>query len=375
MTRRVFGAAALVAAVLGLTAQDAAAFGRKRKADCGTTGGAAVAACGTDCGAAGAVSYVDQVVTTYKPEWKTKKVDVDTVEYKWVDESYKYKVCEYVIKKDKAKVCELVRSEEKVKYTVHEWKQVTEKVKVCEPEWKEKKEDYTYYEPKYTTAKVKRTVYETVCVPTEVTVPVVAHAAPAPAPKRKGLFARLCKKKDDCADPCPPAPACPAPCGDACGAPCAPAVMTKVVMTPTRVAREVEVDQTTCTMVEMKGSRTVKYCEPKWVDKDVTVWKCVAVQKDGVKVVHTPTWVEKDVEVKVPTWVEKDGVRKVCKAFPVKKTVDHHYCELVKVQTTVKVPVYTPGPAAGCGTYPVGAGMGGGCCPAAPAAPACGGCP
>lgn len=371
MTRRVFGAAALVVAVVAVSAQDAAAFGRKKKSDCGTTGGtmAVSAGCAADCGAGagGSVAYIDQVVTTYKPEWKTKKVEVDAVEHKWVDEAYKYKVCEYVAKKEKVKVCESVRSEEKVKYTVNEWQQVKEKVKVCEPEWKEKQEDYTYYAPEYTTAKVKKTVYETVCVPTEVTVPVVAHAAPASeTPKRKGLFARLCGKKNDCPAPCPPAPTCPTDCADAC----APAVVTKTVLTPTRVAKEVEVEETTCKLVAKKGTRAVRYCEPKWTEKEVIVPKCVAVQKDGVRVVYTPTWVEKEVEVKVPTWVEKDGTRKVCKAFPVKKTIDQAYCELVKTETTVKVPVYTPGPAAGCGSSATG--MSGGC---GTAAPGCGGCP
>lgn len=365
MTQRMLGAAALGAAVLGLAAPDAAAFGRKKKADCGgCPEPVAVAAPAADCGPAGAVAYVDQVVTSYKPEWKTKKVEVECVEYKWVEEKAKQKVCEYVARKDKVKVCELKESKEPYKYTVHEWQPVKDKVKVCETEWKEKEEKYSWYEPVYTKQKVKKTVYDTVCVPTEVTVPVAA-AAPCEdgGRKRKGLFGRLCgkKKKDDCAAPCP-AP-CPTPCGDGCGEPCGPTHVTHVVMKPTRVAREVEAEETVCTHVKKDGVRKVKYCEAKWVEKEVTVQKCVPVVKEGVKVVHTPTWVEKEVDVKVPTWVEKDVMVKVCKAFPTKKTVEQKYCEMVKVETVVKVPVHTPAPAADCG----------GCAPA-PVAADCSDC-
>lgn len=367
MTRRMLAAAALGAvALMAATPAESWAFGGKRKkaADCGGCPEAvAVAhAPAADCGpaAAPAVAYADQVVVSYKPEWKKKQVEVNATEYKWVDEEYTYKACEYVSKKEKVKVCEHKETKEAYKYTVNEWQQVKDKVKVCETEWKEKEEKYSYYEPAYTKQKVKKTVYETVCVPTEVTVPV---SAPAPAPcedggKRKGLFARLCakKKKDDCAAPCP----APAPCPTGCDAPCGPAVVTQVVMKATRVAKEVEVEETVCTMVKKEGVRKVKYAEPKWVEKEVTVSKCMPVVKEGTRTVLTPTWVEKEVDVKVPTWVEKKGTHKVCKAFPVKKMVEQAYCEMVKVETVVKVPVSAPAPApaADCG----------GCAPAAVAA-------
>lgn len=324
MTRRVFGAAALVAAVVGLTAQDAAAFGRKKKADCGTTGGAVSADCG------GAVAYVDQVVTTYKPVWKTKPVKTEVCEYRWVDEPCTVKVCE--IKEDKVPCT----------YTVHEWQQVPDVQKVCKAEWKERKEDCVTYERQYVKQPVKRVVYDTVCVPTEVTVPVSAPACDGG--KRKGLFARLCGKKS-CDDPCPAPPACE--------------YVTHTVMKTTLVPRTVDSEEVVCKLVPKPGFRMVKYCEYTWVDVPVKVWKCVPVVKNGHKIVHTPHW------------VEKPGTKKVCKKFCTEKVIDQPYCELVKCETVVKVPVRVPC-ATDCGpTYPVGAGMSGGCGSAA----ACGGCP
>jgi hypothetical protein len=296
------GTAALVAAVLGLTAPDAAAFGRKK------------AKPAADCGGPGPACYADQVVTTYKPVWKCKKVEVDCVEHRWVEEPYKYKVCK------------VIETKVPCQYTTYEWRQVKDTVKVCKCEWKERPEPYTTYEPQYTKTKVKKIVYDTVCVPTEVPVPVSAPACDDGG-KRRGLFARLCgRKKADCAAPCPP------PCGDGCG----PA--TQIVMKPTRVPREVECEEVVCKMVPKPGVRNVKYLDCKWVDQEVLVWKCVPVVKDGFKTVCTPTW------------VDCDGVRKVCKPFQVKKWVDQPYCEWVKCDTVVKVPVPCgSGPAAGCG--------------------------
>ncbi|HEX4607793.1 MAG TPA: hypothetical protein VH092_06265, partial [Urbifossiella sp.] len=175
--------------------------------------------------------------------------------------------------------------------------------------------------------KVLKTVCETVCVPTQV-----ACAPPAPACNtggRTGLFGRLCHK-----------PTCEPACAPPCPAPCAPSVQT--VMVKQVVARQVEVEVNTCTMVTKEGVRKVRVPTPTWVEKDVTVMQCVATPREGTRTVLVPTWVEKDVPVTklVPTEVE--SVRKVCQPFTTKKWVDVSYCERVAYETTIKVPVAAP---------------------------------
>src|SRR5688500_2504034 len=99
MTRRFLSVAVLGAAVALLAIQDASAFGgRKKGASCDT-------GCSTGCDTACTVTYVDQKVTAYKAEWKTRKVEVDVVDYKMVDQKYKYWVCEPVTTKSTVKVC------------------------------------------------------------------------------------------------------------------------------------------------------------------------------------------------------------------------------------------------------------------------------
>jgi hypothetical protein len=78
----------------------------------------------------------------------------------------------------------------------------------------------------------------------------------------------------------------------------------------------------------------------------------------GMRTVCVPTWEDKVVDVCTYRSVQKDGVRKVCQPYHVKKLVDQRYCEMVKYETTVKVPVCTPVP---CASPCAPSGMGGGC--------------
>ena len=338
MTCRVLGAALLGAAVLLVSGQEAGAFG-KRSRGCDTP-------CATPCAPSCTVSYVDKVVVCYKPEWKTKKVEVSVTEYKMEPEKFMYKVCVPVMKKEKVKVCETKMATEPYKYTVMETLYVKDKVKVCESVWSEKEVPYSWYECVPVHTKQKRTVYETICVPTVVThtvtvptcAPVCAPAC-APAHVRHGLFSRLCCKK--------PAP-CPAPCATPCEAPCPPPCETKVVshtvMVPKTTSKEIEVDICTYTQVKKDGVKKVKICTPVWVEKEVTVAKCVPAEKTGTRTVCVPVWVEKEIDVCTTTWADKEGVRHVCKPYVVKKWVEHKWCEMVKVETVVKVPVMVPCP-------------------------------
>lgn len=329
MTRRLLGAAVLVAAVLAVCAQEASAFGKRASyaaPSCVTSGGA--------CCGSYTVSYVDQKVTVCTPVWKTRKVDVEVVEHVWVDTPYKYTVCVPVMKKEKVKVCETTQVKQPYTYTVYTPVHVNEKVKVCTHTWVTKDQPYSWMEPVYVKSKQKRLVCEVVCVPTTVSYTVTP---PAPC----GWVSRCCGH----AAPCPP------PC---------PQVVTCTVMKPTTVTKEVEVEVVNCTYVRKEGVRKVNVCVPVWVDKDVVVCKSVPVQKEGFRIVCVPVWVEKLVDVCSHTWVEKEGVAKVCKPVTVKKTVEQSYCELVKTETVVKVPVAVPCPTP-CVAYAPTCGMTGGC--------------
>lgn len=322
-TRRLFGlGTAAIAAALVVMIQDASAFGKRNR---GCDAPSCTPACATS------VAYVDQKVTCYKTEWKTKKVEMDVVENKWVDQKFKYTVCVPTQVKEKVKVCELVQTKQAYKYTVNKIVAVKEKVKVCQNVWTEKEEKYTYMEPVWGKTKVMKTVCETVCVPTQV-----ACAAPSCDSGRKGLFGRLCHKPS--CDPCP----------TACADPCAPVM--KTVMVRQVVSKQVEVEVATCTMVKKDGSRKVKVCTPTWVEQEVTVNKCVPTEMTGERIVCTPTWVEREVTVTKMVPTEKEGTQKVCVPTTTKKTVDVSYCERVAYETTIKVAVPCAAPAPACCT-------------------------
>jgi hypothetical protein len=352
MIRRLFGAAALLAAV-ALTSPDASGFGR-RSAGCDSTCASAAGACNS----AVTVEYVDQKVTGCKAVWKTRKVDVVCVEHRMVQEPYRYIDREPVYTKVLKKVCQMVPVQQEYTCTVSERFPVKQMVRVCERRPVTVQVPYCYREPIMTRTKAKKLICETVCVPVQV-----ACAPPAPpscndgcGPQRRGLFARLCGKHNaDCGEPCAP---CPTPCGP----PCPPVV--KTVMQKKVVTREVEVDVVCCNWVRKEGVRPAIQWVPEWVEREVTVWCTRPALKKAFKTVWVPTWVEKEVSVCTFRPVEREGVRSVCRPFEVKKTIDQPYCEMVPFETIVKVPVCKPAPCASpCAPTGIGGGCGG-----------CGGC-
>src|SRR5207244_2129876 len=106
MTGRVLAVAILGTAMAVVTAQEASAFGARRgggcDSPCATTGGACQTAC--------AVSYVDQKVTGLKAEWKTRKVDIEVLEYKTVEEKFKNIDCVPTTVMQKVRVCQMTQT-------------------------------------------------------------------------------------------------------------------------------------------------------------------------------------------------------------------------------------------------------------------------
>lgn len=294
--------------------QTATAHGGRRGGISGDCGG---------CSTSYTVSYVDKKVTAYKCETETK--DVKVTVNQWVDtkEDYKYMVCEPVVTKQKVTVQEMKTKEEPYKYTVMEPAQVKQIVKVCEWKMVTKDVEVTTYTCVPVVTKQKRVVCETVCVPVTVTKVITP-----PAPKKHGgLFSRLCHK-NDCDEPCPPAPC--------------PQTVTCTVMQKQLVKREVEVDVTTYNRVPNKTIQKVTTREPNWVDREVLVNKCVPVEKTGTRTVCFYVPVEREVDVHSTKMVERTGTRVVKKCVPTEQVVKQTFSKMVPYETTVKVAVYTP---------------------------------
>jgi len=321
MTRRVLAVALLGAAmVLTLDTQEASAFGGRSRKSCGPPP-CPPPSCDTSCGYGSGsgynVSWVEQKVTGYRPEWKTKKVDVVVVEHKMVEQPYTYWVSQPVVTKQKAKVCEMAQSEQPYTYVVNKMVESKQKVKVCQVTWQQKEVPYTWYEAVHAKTQVKRTVYDCSWVPTVVNCTVPCYTG--------GCWSRCC---------------------GGCGSPCVSYTnVSYTVNKPVYTPRDVMVDVWTCNYVERKGNRMVSIPVENWVEQEVPVWTCVPTKVEGKRWVSTPTWVER--EVNVSTWqnVEQKGTRMVPQPFETKRTVEQPYCEWVKYETVVKVPVYTPAPS------------------------------
>jgi len=333
MTRRVLALAVFGAAVLLVDSGDAQAFG-KRSSGCNS----GMSGCATSCAPSYTVTYVDQVIDVQQPVWKTRKVDSVVVEYKEVKEPFTYWVNTPVKTKQKVKVCQLVETKVPFDYVVNEMVQVKDKAKVCQVTWADRDVPYSYMEPVVTKTPTRRTVYDTVCVPTPVTCTVPVYV-----------------------------PTCGGCGGCYTGCTVCYTTVTRTVMKPTLVPRDIMVDVYSCTYVERKGVNKVKVPVETWVDQDVMVWKCVPKPMKGERIVCTPTWVDQDVDVWTCQPVEQKGERLVCRRFETPTKIDQPYCEWVPGKATVKVPVLVPcaPPVPTCGYVGYSAGYGGfsgGCC-------------
>jgi len=373
---------AIVAAAV--VADEASAFGKHRKSSsCASS--CETAAPASDCG----VTYVDQQVTCYKTETKTKDVEVTVMEQVSSEEKYKYMVCVPTTQKQKVTMYEMKQKQESYTYTVSQWVDEKQKSMVTKYVPVTTKQAYTYYQCVPETQKQTRMVCEWICEPVTTTkqVPVyrtVVCEAPAPCPeacapaaecapasdcaprKRCGLFGR---KHSGCSAQ---VASCAAPaCAPMTQTICEMQTVTCTVMQRKMITKSVDYMVTVNKMVAMQGTRDVCTMQATTEAVEVTVKKCVPVQQTGTKTVCYTEAVQKDVDVTVMTQVEKEGSRTVYKCVPVKKMVKQTYCETVPYMTTVKVavPNVCPTPAPACGGCAAAAC--GGC--AAPAAH-CGGC-
>jgi len=335
----VLGAAVWVA----LAAEDASAFGkRKAGGDCGSGGYAGYAApCTT------AVTYVDQEVTAYRPVTEVKDVKVRVMKMITVPEQTTVWSCEPVKGRQKVTNYTIKTRQEAVKVWVNQMVEVKDKVKVCQYVEVTKDVPTVSYVPVYGKTMQKQTVCDTVCVPVPVTRCVPVYAEPCGS-SGGGLFGGLCGKKKQQ----------PQICGYQ--------MVTTTVMQRQVVSRQVDVEVTTVTWAEKKGTTKVTSLQPTMVEKDVVYVKCVPAEKTEMRTVSFYEPVVTEVDVVTMTMVQKPAVRNVCKWVEEETVVKQTFCRMEAYKTVVKVPVYTPvvAPCAPpCGGYAVPtSGFHGGCC-------------
>jgi len=315
MTHRVFAAAVLGAvACLASTPDLSHAFGgrlfkKDSGGDCGTCAAPAPAACGSTCGSAAyAPAYAAPAMT-----WVEKEVDVQ--EAKMVTTPTKVKVLKMVeVERDVVyKVAVMKPTKQEV--TSYEWVSIKEprKVMECVTTSKDVMVDVVSYQcvPKMVTTMVAvcRRVPVAPACPTACEVPTCAPAC-APAcdtPKRVGLFARLCGKRNN-------------DCAPACAAPVCYTTVTEMVPVTRCVYENVRIDSKVAT----------KVYSTQMVEKnvDVMVNKCVAVKKM--------------IDVQVCEWVDKKEKAKVWECKEVEETVNVTSCVYVTVKRKVQVAVAAP---------------------------------
>jgi hypothetical protein len=225
--------ASLAVAILCLVAEEGSAHGRRRGGDCapGYAPGY-TAAC-----APVTVTYVDQVMTGYRPVMKSKKVDVMVT--RMVTKEYTEKV----------KYTEMVPKSKKEKRTAVTYRCITESVPVT----------YHVNVPVITPVKTKQTVWT--CVPTEVVENVtVCRMVPCQVVDPcTGCVRTVCQRVTDVQP------------------------VKRVVMRPVSTEQDVVINQCTWKSEERKGTRLVPKMVEDRRDYEVDVWYCEPVQKDGVR--------------------------------------------------------------------------------------------
>jgi len=381
MTHRVLAAAVLGAAAwLALAPTPSFAFGGKlfhknSGGDCGTCAAPASEACASP--GYGAPAYG-------VPAYGVANCATAPVTY--VEQEIEVLVATEVKTPTKVKVLKMVEVQKEVIYQVAVMKPT--KQEVMSYQWVQVKRPYEHYVNKLVVVNEKREFMECVRTPKETMVDVVSYqcvpkmvvvnvpvtrrvpiapscgmtagsgspcadqcAVAAPvcqdaAPKRVGLFKRLCgggSKSTGC-DSAPAYSAAPA---------CGPMYTTVVEMVPTQ--------HCVYENVAIKSQvRQITYTEA-WVKRsvDVQVQKCVTELVKGEHMVSECQLVKTMADVMVCEWVNKKEMVKVweCKEFD--EMVDVITCRYVPTKTKVKVAVAAP--VAPCATGIV-----------APCGPACG---
>ncbi len=366
MKHRVLAAAVLGAAAwLALAPTNSFAFGgklfhRSTGGDCGGCAAPAAAACDSSYGHAPAYGYA--------PACGTAAVT-------YVEQEVEVLVATEVKTPTKVKVSKMVEVLKDVTYKVATMKPT--KQEVSSYQWVQVKKPYEYHVNKLVLVNEKRDYMECVrtsketlvdvvtyqCVPKMVVVnvpvsrqvpiaptcgmtggcgtacadacaPVCAPACHDAAPKRVGLFKRLCGGGTKSAN-CGTSGYGAAGCGSAAPA-CGPMYTTVVEMVPTQ----------TCVYENVAIKSQVKQISytDAWVKKsvDVQVQKCVTTLEKGERMVSECVLVKSMVDVMVCEWLDKKDKVKVWECVQVEETVDVISCKWVATKKKVQVAVAAP---------------------------------
>jgi hypothetical protein len=320
-TLAVLSLAVLVAPV------DAHGFGLRRSSSCGTSSG-----CADTCGMA--VSYVDQEVTAYKTEIKTREVERDVQEWvtKEVKQEYKYYELKEVVTPRKQTVVwyESVTVRVPVEYDVCVPTLVTEKRKVTtyKTDYIQVPFDYVVAVPETVQEPRTVTTYKCISEPVTTMVPVCRTVSVPVCDPCTGCVHYVCQRVTEM-QPC-----------------------TRMVTRSVPETHQVMVNVCRYHNETKHGTRTECRVTPVTTDVDVQVCKTVIEHKKGERLECQLEKKSREETINVVTCerVEKTGSRMVTVGEwkTTKKKFTESYCVSTPYKTTVKVAVYTPVSTCGC---------------------------
>jgi hypothetical protein len=326
MKKLIFATLALVGLAVLVAPVDAHGFGLRRSS-CNTSSGYA-----DTCGMA--VSYVDQEVTAYRTEVKTREVEREVREWvtKEVKQDYKYYELKEVVTPTKRTVVwyENITVRVPVEYDVCVPTLVTEKRKVTtyKTDYVQVPYDYVVSVPEMVQEPRTVTTYKCVYEPVTTMVPVCRTVSVPVCDPCTGCVHYVCQRVTEM-QPCTRTVARSIPettnvMVNVCRYHSETKHGTRTECRVTPVTTDVDVQVCRTVIEHKKGERLECKLEKKSREEEVNVVSCERVEKTGSRMVLVGEW--------------KTSMKKVTES----------YCVTTPYQTVVKVPVYTPVACGGC---------------------------
>ncbi len=327
MKKLISATIALVGLAVLVAPVDAHGFGLRRSSGC-----APACAPADTCGMA--VSYVDQEVTAFKTEVKTREVEREVKEWvtKEVKENYKYYVLAEKVTPTKQTIVwyENVTVKVPVEYDILVPTTVIEKRKVTSYKTEYVQVPYTYMinVPEMVQEPRTITTYKCVYEPVTTMVPVCKTVSVPVCDPCTGCVHYVCQRVTEM-QPC-----------------------TKTVARSIPETSQVLVNVCRYHTEKKEGVRTECRTTPVIVDVDVQVCRTVTKHEKGERLECQLVKKSREEEVKVVTCerVEKTGTHMVLVGEwkTSKKKFTESYCETTPYKTMVKVAVCTPVATGGC---------------------------
>jgi len=327
MKKLIFATLVLVGSAVLVAPVDA--HGLRRSSSCGTSSSGYADTCGM------AVSYVDQEVTAYRTEVRTREVEREVREWvtREVKQEYKYYELKEVVTPKKQTVVwyENVTVRVPVEYDVCVPTLVNEKRQVTtfRTDYVQVPYDYLVTVPEMVQEQRTVTTYRCVYEPVTTMVPVCRTISVPVCDPCSGCVHYVCQRVTEM-QPCTRTVARSVPettnvMVNVCRYHTETRHGTRTECRRTPVTSEVEVQVCRTVIQHQKGERLECNLVQRSREEEVKVVTCERVEKTGSRMVTVGEW--------------KTSMRK----FP------ESYCVSIPYKTVVKVPVYTPVALGGCG--------------------------